>query len=281
MDLSEVLKELDLNKKILDSVFASLKEVKRLDQNRIANIRGLLAKLSGLKKILKTLPSQESCLKAIHDWSEQYEQELAQSTKEIKERFGIELESQLKALGINLTGQYPELRAQLFTIELDFEAGIAVLWFGPKQERLGQTSLEPEKVAKSIERARQDLGCGLPTADFLTILRSAYERLVAKEPNAVVPIIQMLSQMAYALQDARFNNDPRREYYKSYGRADFSYDLFRLMHSQRDELFGNLLHLSVATRSQTNRRQDFLWIPDDVSGKGTMYSQLQFREGRK
>jgi len=184
-------------------------------------------------------------------------------------------------LGLSLSGQYPELKAGLFTIEIDFDRWKAVLWYGPKQERLGQLDLSVKKIASRIEKARQQLGSQLPEEELLLKLQEAYHRLPSAKRGEPAPIIRVLSELSYLLQNSRFLQDPRRENYRSYSRADFSFDLFRIRKFQSSTLFPSKLQLTVATRAHTRRRSDYLWIPGKEDGNGTTYSHLQFEERTK
>lgn len=93
-----------------------------------------------------------------------------------------------------------------------------------------------------------------------------------------MPIIKVLTELAFLLQNSHFHQDPRRENYESYSRADFSYDLFRIHRYQLSPL---KIQLKVATREYTRQRTDFLWIPDDENGRGTTYSHLLVEEVQK
>lgn len=201
----------------------------------------------------------------------------------MQQRFGTELEKELQKRGLSLSGHYPELKSGLFTIELDFEKWRSTLWYGPKQEHLTQCALSLAEIAKAIDNARGRLGSQLSNVDFLERLQNAYQRVLiitGSKDGDRAPIIKVLSELAYLLQEPRFHRDPRREHYKSYSRADFSYDLFRVRHSEAGNLFKQELRLVVATRAHTTRRPDFLWVPDDETGNGTVYSHLQFEEAK-
>lgn len=279
MKLNQLLEGIALYKRNFDSAVKLLKEISRLDQNRMENLSQLRRQLAKLDDIINQLGQRADLPEALRSWTSQYKQDLVSFEEQIKKRFGVELEQELKKKGLSLSGQYPILRAGLFTIELDFDKKRVTLWYGPKQERLDQCPLSAVEVANRVEKVRQQLGSHLDEEEFLKKLEKAYFRAAGSKKGAPVPIIEALSELAYLLQSPRFRQDPRRENYKGYSRADFSYDLFRVRRSEQRTLFANRLHLTVATRVHTKRRQDFLWVPDDESGRGTMYSHLQFKEG--
>jgi hypothetical protein len=131
----------------------------------------------------------------------------------------------------------------------------------------------------NIEKAKKELGSGLNEEELLQRIHSAYYRVVGGKRGEPAPIIEVLAELAYLLQSQKFRQDPRKENYRSYGRADFSYDLYRVRKYQSSNL--SRLRLNVATRIDTRRRANFLWVPDDESGKGTTYSKLVFEEAEK
>lgn len=278
MELNQLLEELTTYKRNFDSAVKLLREISRLEQNRMENLPQLRARLTKLDKIIGQPGHSADRHEVLCNWVEQYKQDLINFEGQIKKRFGVELEQELKGKGLSLSGQYPELKAGLFTIELDFDKRRVTLWYGPKQERLDQCDLLAVEVANRVEKVRQQLGSHLEEEEFLKKLQKAYFRAAGNQQDAPVPIIEVLGELAYLLQSPQFCQDPRRENYKGYGRADFSYDLFRVQRSEQHTLFASRLHLTVATRDHTKRRQDFLWVPDDESGGGTRYSLLQFKE---
>ena len=278
MNLTQLLSEFERSKKNVDSAIKLLKEISRLEQDRMENLPKLRARLTKLNGIIEQLGQGVEQHEALRNWADQYRRELAHAEEQIKKQFGVELEQELKKAGLSLSGQYPDLKAGLFTVELDFERQQVILWYGPKQERLDKCPLSVAKVVALIEKVRQQLGSRLSEDEFLSKLQEAYFRATGSERGEHVPIIGVLSELAYLLQSPRFHQDPRRENYKSYSRADFSYDLFRIRQSEPHAPFDKRLHLVVATRTHTRQRQDFLWVPDDESGRGTTYSHLQFKE---
>lgn len=275
MELNQLLEELTTYKRNFDSAVKLLKEISRLEQNRVKNLSQLRARLTKLDKIIGQLGQGVTDQhKALCNWVEQYKRDLINFEEQIKKRFGVELEQKLKEKGLSLSGQYPELKAGLFTIELDFDKRRVTLWYGPKQERLDQCRLLAVEVANRVEKVRQQLGSHLEEEEFLKKLQKAYLRIAGSQQGAPVAIIEVLSELAYLLQSPQFHQNPRRENYRSYSRADFSYDLYRF--ARRAVYKG--LRLTVATWTHTKRRQDFLWVPTDEGGKGTTYSHLQFKE---
>ncbi|HHY37690.1 MAG TPA: hypothetical protein GX507_02035 [Clostridia bacterium] len=282
MELSEFLSNIsrlhtglrtteNLIKKTLQYEQDSKKDLFKDFGQRLAILEKLQESVLDLEQMVQFIP-------ALHDVLQEGKKKLVREAEEKKERFGPDLEEELKQRGFLLRGQYPELKCSFFVIETDFNANRATIWYGPKQERLTTCVLSAPTVAQHIQTVRERLGSQLEAQDFLKKLRIAYNRVVAASSDRSpqpARIIDVLAELAYLMQGPRFRQDPRKENFTTYGRADFSYDLFRL---REEGSARRCLHLSVASRAHTQRRQDFLWIPDDESGNGTTYSHLEFRE---
>jgi len=280
MNRDQLVSEFQALQSNFHSVVKLLREIGQFDKNREENIRKIEQTLSKLSKtagaLANSLGKSEIHVNNLMEWMDRYKSEIEKTREEVKKHFGTGLEDRLKELNFSLTGQYPELRAGLFTIELDFEQWRATLWYGPKQEKLDSCSLSIIEIAKRIEKARSELGSKIPEKELLEKLYHAYKRAVHTYGEEA-PIIKVLAEMAYLLQSQRFLQDPKREHFKSYSRADFSFDLFRIQQFQRN-ITPPTVHLKTATRAFTKRRSDFLWIPQGESGKGTVYSHLRFEE---
>ncbi|MEO0283883.1 MAG: hypothetical protein ABIN17_02270 [candidate division WOR-3 bacterium] len=281
IDLSQKVKEAQEQLKRFSKL---LENLSNLDQDRVFNFPKIKDTLS---KILEELPKFEELLKFTEyiknfkNWLENYQKELQAVEKEIQDRFGCELEEALKEQNLSLRGHYPELKTWLFTIELLFDKGYATIWYGPKQERLAQCSLSVSQVTKKIFELKKQLGSQVNEEEFLKKLYYAYQRkLIIKgdKNGTALPIIEILPEVAYLLQEPRFHKNPKKEYYKSYTRCDFSYDLFRILNSEKNKIFNCRLSLVVASLAHTKKREDFLWIPNDEKGNGTVYSHLKFEE---
>lgn len=281
MQLQQLSQQVQAIQKSANRLAALMKQLSKLEQNRAANLRKIKDTLQQMTHVAAGLDGVAECAKNLRSWLEGYQTEIEGTQREFRSHFGIELERELQKQGLSLSGHYPELKSGLFTIELDFDKWQVILWYGPKQERLSQCGVSSVEVAKKISELRGQLGSHVNEEEFLKRLYRAYQRtLMSKgsKEGASVPIIEVLSEAAYLLQEPRFHQDPRREHYKGYSRADFSYDLFRVRRLEPSDLFRKKLHLVVATRAFTRRRRDFLWVPDDETGKGTVYSHLKFEE---
>jgi len=278
MKIEQLINEVSSQKENINSILQLLKKISGFEKNRKENLFRIRNCILQLNIILKkddiNFPNKD----LLKEWINQYDQEIIGLEEDSMKHFGIELEQELKKIGLSLSGQYPELKSGFFTLEIISVNRNINIWYGPKQERLSQCQFSTNEVVKKIKEIREKLGCRLNEELFISKLQFACSRVAIKQKDKPNPIIKVLGELSFILQNQKFLNDPQRYNYKGYGRADFSYDLFKARRLEQSFNFERKFRLVVATRINTTKRQDFLWIPDDESGKGTLYSHIQFKE---
>lgn len=270
MDKSEITKSLAELAKNTAALNRLLAEIGKLDIDRARNIASLQARISKLDACVDALRQMPDVIKQIEEWLVVFRSELLMFKEEQVKRFGVALESELRKQGLELSGHYPDLHAGVFTIEMNRDKWQITLWYGPKQERLGTCAMLAEETAELVEKSCTTLGSHVEEAVFVQRLQESLARLRQQNEEGVIPIIAVLQQLALMMQSEQFRRDPKREHYNSYGRADFSMDLFR---------FGRRVQLRTAARALTRSRDDFLWVPsDERSGDGAVYSHVCLRK---
>jgi hypothetical protein len=176
-----------------------------------------------------------------------------------------------------LVGQLPELRWGLLRLEfrLTGPKREVVIWYGPRVAELARASAAADDIAEAAREARASLDAApLDPAAFLAELRAAYEAARARrraEPGVALPLLEVLREITLARQPAAFRADPIRDHFVSYGRMQFSYDLFRAGSHKE-------VSLGVAAHAQTKRPEDHLWVPTSASGDGTHFATIAIRE---
>ncbi len=278
MDLDKLVDTFTDTKKTTDTIVRTLRQISRLDEDRAANFRQIQSRMVKISDMKGQMEPESPQAASLGTWLDEYAKQLEEARGELGRRFGVELEQRLQEMGRSLSGHYPELRTGLFTVELDFDRGHALLWFGPRQEQLGRYRLSPREVSSRVQKSERTLGSQLPAEDFLTRVEEAWLSCVEGRRSRKAPIIQVLCQLSFLLQTPNFRSDPKKEYYKGYGRADFSYDLYRLQREAGQFPQTKRLHLAIATRSQTEQRARHLWIPESEDGRGSAYSHITFGE---
>lgn len=281
MDLATIIKQISERKKNYDQLLKSLKELSRLDNDPTKNLYKIQTRLSQISKYSDAPSINTDDRKIINEWTKEYKSELTIIEEKVKTQFGMKLDAALKKINLSLSGQYTNLKTSFFTIELDFNKGIANIWYGSKQESLVKCPLSVSEITKHITKIKNTLGSGLDNEQFIMKLREAYRRCLRGKTDEPVPIIDVLGEISFLLQDKQFIRNPKRENYKGYSRADFSYDLYKLKKNILSQSLFRNLHLIVATRAYTRQRKDFLWVPDDEDVIGTTYSHIQFKEGKR
>lgn len=270
MDKSEITKNLAELAKTTAVLNRLLAEIGKLDNDRTKNIASLQARIPKLDACVEALRQIPDVAKQLDEWLANYRSEFVAFKEEQVKRFGVELESELRKQGLELSGHYPELRAGLFTFEINLDKWQITLWYGPKQERLGTCAVSAKETVELVEKSGTALGSHVEEAVFAQRLQESLTRLRLQNEDGVIPIIAVLGELTLVMQNERFRRDPRREHYHSYGRADFSMDLFH---------FGRRVQLRIATRSLVRSRDDFLWVPsDERSGEGAVYSHICLRK---
>jgi hypothetical protein len=237
-----------------------------------------------LKKIEDSVEKVNSSdiKQTVKSWIEEKQNVIDKQKKDFGFKLVSQLESSLKNIGLSLKGSFPTLRTKFLTLKIDFNRQNITIWYGPEQEFLGVEKLHPSRVAKKIEELYNSItNRPFNENQFLGMLYTAYQRLLLwkglKEGDKV-PIIEILNELAFQLQEKDFKINPLREKYKGYGRVYFSYDLYRLGRKTYKDM---ILELSVATMAMSKDRSKYLWIPTNEDGNGTIYSSLTFKKVSK
>lgn len=248
-------------------------ELNRMDSDRAAN----LAKIKNVLKQLDAVDPKDHLPQAAlrREWVTAYRSEIGDLERELWKRFGNELDTGLRELDLKLGGQYPQLQAGFFTFQMLADQGKVEIWYGYEQELLETAPLLAADVTSRVTRILKQIGCSLTPGEYLVKLEDAFRRTPREPDQPGALITKVLPEIAYLLQSRSFFQHPLREHYRSYSRADFSYDLYRC---GRDPEIRGRLQLTVATRTYTRSRDDFLWIPDFNGASGTTYSHLSLKE---
>jgi len=273
MDLEELINNLPRDAEAFGPVIDLLKDIIGLDDKRPENLSKIVPQIAKLKNLVDHGPSRVSRHGHLRQWLVLYEKELTEAGAWLQDTFGPELEIALANVGLPLAGHYPDLKAGLFTIALDFSTHRTTLWYGPKQERLGQCPMWPATVAEKLARIGDKLGGPVTAENFRTALHEAYTSLTEGKYSVPVPIIQVLEAFVSLEAGHPSQAGTAKSTTTSTQRADFSYNLFRFA----GPLIAAGLQLRVASMANTRRRGDFLWVPDTESGRGAVYSHVIWR----
>jgi hypothetical protein len=248
----------------------------RLEQKRAEHTPEIKAHVAKAVALAEQVERDMPVLAEVAPWSATYLAEVEHTAEQARARFGATLADALQRHNMTLSGQYPLLKVGLFVLQLDFDKNRVTIWYGPRQERLAQCHARVSDVVQSITTTRDALGSSLPEHDLLARLQTAYRRANDNRPGESIPLVAVLSELAPLMQEPQWRHDPQQQHYRSYGRAAFSYDLYRLRCASDLAGSAHRPHLSIATREQTKQRETSLWIPTNDHGDGSMYALIQF-----
>ena len=267
----------------LKNVGNILRECERLrgDLNRNAFV--LETRIDRLNNTLNKLKDVQELIESAGGWGARLLEEARQAQERFKNTIAAELADLLSPHGIEITGNFPELKCGILTLLFSFEKGGTVkIYYGPKISLLKKVRVESGKIAKAVISLVKELN--VPPIDDEKFIKELYESYTlglargegrkdeGGQPSAV-PIGAVMQEMAFIRQRRSFRIDPKKENFASYGRVKFSYDLARL----KIKRFGEKgLRLVVASMEQTKKEETSLWVPNIPHGDGTHYAFVVF-----
>ena len=274
----ELIDHLRKSNKAHQTIAKLIKSIQRLETDAVDNAHEIGKTVRRLQEALAVLPDGETKT-LLARWESDIADRLQTYIGDNKRTFGINLESLLKEKGFQLSGNYPLLKAGIYVIELDFDKAVALIWYGPKEELMARTRLSPTAVAKQLEQVDESLNKSTFDANsFPESLYKAYNTVLSKiggEQGDHIPILSVLMEYVFSQQNKSFVIDPKNENFKGYGRAYFSYDLYK---AGKVIVFNQELLLVSATRATAGKRENFLWVPSDANGNGDRCAYLFFRK---
>lgn len=219
-------------------------------------------------------------------WYSEEESAIKRIKEEVRFNFGTKLKELLEKDGLALTGQLPILRAGLYSLRIDFDAGFSTLFFGPEIATLkNKIPLVPETIVKELTTHYRKLkGKDFNPQEFYKNLQKAYETHLlltghgTQDTGTKVFLVDLLFELTVLSQSKGFKIDPRRENFREYSRIQFGYDLFRLRNALANSNSPATMHLHIATFDATLDKAKAIWIPDNEQGQGTYYSYISFEK---
>ncbi|MDI6703498.1 MAG: hypothetical protein QME40_02335 [bacterium] len=270
--MEEITSELkDLQKKI-KGLLRLFTEFKGLKKDPLNNVYKLETTLSQIKKSIRSDYPISKVKDKVLNWIKPEEELIQRLKQEVRFKFGKELEEFLRQKGFRLHGQYPNLYAGLYLIKAEFERGVVSLFWGP--EFIKKVKPEPAQIVEAISRFENELTCkDWKAEDFKSRLFEAYKRVLRineKKVEDKVPIIEVLRELVFLMQDKKFKASPTKANFREYSRAAFGYDLYRLKLSKEKDK----LSLFIATYDATRSKEQTIFVPDSCLTGGTRYAYL-------
>ena len=252
----------------------------RGDLNRNAFV--LETHVNKLDRTLSKLNDLQGLISKARDLQQELLKEASLAQERFKNSIAAELADFLRPHGLDISGNFPELRCGILTLIFSFgKGGIVKVYYGPRISLLKKVPVEAEKIGEAVISILKELNDPpLDDEQFIKQIYMSYLSALMREgrrdedeqPSAV-PIVGVMQEMAFLKQKRSFRTDPTREHFTSYGRVKFSYDLARL---KTRRLGGKELRLGVASMQQTKSEKISLWVPKLVHGNGTHYASVLF-----
>jgi len=278
--MNELVKTLNSQANNLKDLVKSVKKIKTEENDVLKRLNTLHSELPIVEKQLKTLRLEQPLIAEIIHELNIWKEEVRELESHAKAAFGKELEQLLKTHGYALEGNYPKLKTSLYTIIVDINSNQVILYYGPEIEKIASCLALPAKVCDEILNYSTVLANRAIDEDTLLLnLFEAYSVCLHRSNKKIgseIPIPEILSTLAFLMQDSKFIKNPIRANYREYDRKMFSYDLYNL---KKRIVSGHEMIMITARRGETKNLYDTLWIPSS-SGKGIgeLISGIKFRE---
>jgi hypothetical protein len=276
---ASLLKEIAKRAKITAKRFELYAKIK---EQPVANINILEKNLNEIKKLVSTFPDSEIKSNLL-TWTQEETEFIKHTKEEFRYRFGNELKELLVKDGLALKGQLPLLRVGFYSLKLDFDLGLATLYWGPEIQTIkSKISLSVQEIYKTLYSFDEQIKKrAAQSQDFLKSIHQAYLRYTMFNNlahDSKILLTDLLSELVLISQPASFRADPAKDKFRDYSRIQFSYDLYNLKKSEKFEIGKSKLRLSVATFDATTDKAKSIWVPDNETGDGTYYSYITFEE---
>lgn len=264
----------------LNTIGSLLKSLRNLQENQVENIYEFEQQIIKLKKMMASL-DDITLINTINDWLS-IQSNLIESQKIEKRRnFGINLETLLKANNLSLSGHYPLLKTNIYSIELDFDKQSSKIWYGPQEELIIRSKLSTSEIVKQILKINLSLIERSIPKDFIPNLYQAYLNLIEGlnlSKGDRVPLTNILMEYVLLSQEKGFKFDPRTEKFKGCSRYQFSYNIFKALQADNSS---KRISIIPATQNTSLKREDYIWIPRDLNGNGERCSFIYFHEAER
>jgi hypothetical protein len=282
-ELTEAIRPLLKASNNLKNMANILRESEKLRSDLNRNAFVLEIQADKLDKALSKLKGFQELIGTAGEWRGKLLKEARQAQEKFKNTIAAALAERLRRHGIQIVGNFPELRCGILTLLFSFEKGGSVkIYYGPRISLLKKVPVEAGKIAEAVISLLKELNDPpLDDEQFIKELYVSYTRSLVRgegtkdegEQPSAVPIVAVMQEIAFMKQKRSFRMDPKKENFVSYGRVRFSYDLARL----KTRGFGNKkLRLVIASMEQTKKEGTSLWVPKIPQGDGTHYAFVVF-----
>jgi len=249
----------------IEKFYKEILKIQQLFKNSIGNAFIIEKWLDEFKKRF----SKDSYYNEVSNLIEAIEEINKKNKEDFIFDFGKKLKENFEKENLNITGSGENYLVGLINIKVDFIVGKASLLFS-RELLKGGIQLEPKAILTAYKEAEKRLiRKSFNAKEFIKDLYEAYRRaalLSGLEIGKRINIIKVMRELAFLVQSNAFEVDPKKDNYKSYSRAQFAYELYRLKLENIYEHNNMKLNLGTATIDYAGKRQYSLYVPDDISG---------------
>ena len=236
--------------------------------------------LLALQKLEQMQLPNEMVAAALQRFASALRARLEEEARRLRFHFARDLREAASQAGLEvatLTSDPLEVRVGLCTAAVDAARGVASIRYARLEiERV------PAVASEVVEGCRRALAT-LEARPFspetcLRQLQAAYRMHLARTGQAMgarVELVDLLADVAFAMQGERFFEAPQRESFVTYSRVQLAYDLARLRRAGRLAGDGLRLTLGSATAGTTKNKARVLYLEDE-RGHGQYYLTLWF-----
>lgn len=214
----------------------------------VANRLGLEALLGTLRDYVLNAP-------------ERLRSELGRSLKQVCDAEGFELRVVNRESPI-------EVRIPPLSVVLDFQTGKADLRFA--RETIQSCQADARAIISTYMKVVCSLNSGFDAEAFFDSCRSAYQRVLRVDglPDGHrVELARFLPELALTIQPKRWLENPVEQNYRSYSRARFAYDVYRLRQANALLRNGLRINFGVATGVSATSKSRVIYM-EDALGTG-------------
>jgi len=273
-DEPNLVNDISEKQKKLSFLLRNIKKYKKKNMESLTDIIGRKKIIVDIEKKLPDLNDEEIKSKILI-WIKIEKNKMNALNTQLQSEFAMDLYKELQLKGVKLRGHMPKLKVSFYNLDVDFEKNLCNLTYGLDNDHIANLKVNPREVSDYIGKVSQDLdnqyGDGRLFQNYLV---EAYENNIAKGKTRAgkVSIIDVLMEISLLKQGRNFRIDPSKKNYSPYGRIQFSYDIFRLLNDHPPDI---RVKLSTATRAQARNKLNYLWIPKNTRGEGSIFSHIE------
>ena len=223
---------------------------------------------------LKTARQQE-----ILDLVPELDDELDLAQRVLGDEFGQKLRAALAEQGITIGGRSPKFEIGRFELEANFARRAIVLRYG-KDVVVPRAAITVEAALRAYQGAAKAITGRNPDGKaWITQFHDAYQIARRKQGGhgTRVNIVNAYLEMVILRQSRAFFSEPSKRTFADYPRPQFIYDFYQFTNRQRLAHDGHVVKAHVATKSQTDRPAQSMWIVEgDSPYDGRYMADVEF-----